>query len=142
MSGIKTGFLYSVVVLLLFLCIPEMLVKVFRPSEPNIHFEQAMPIAKTMIRIASLYVLAEAIFVALVGALRGAGDTHWTMIASVTFHWTFVPVLYGMFYILDLSAVAGWLAIVIIFLLYCLVLFRRYFSGKWKNIRVVSEPEG
>ncbi len=58
-----------------------------------------------MIRIASIYVLAEAMMVALLGVLRGAGDTHWTMIASVIFHWSFAPVLYITFNIFNLSAV-------------------------------------
>jgi MATE family multidrug resistance protein len=140
MSGIKTGILYSVAILFLFIFIPEWLVRVFSPSEPNGNFEQAVPIAKTMIRIASLYVLAEAMMVALVGALRGAGDTHWTMVASVTFHWTFVPLLAFMFYVLKMSPVAGWLALVILFLVFCLVLFMRYRGGKWKSIRVVEVP--
>jgi MATE family multidrug resistance protein len=140
MSGIKTGILYSLVILLLFLFLPEWLVMVFRPSEPNTVFDQALPIARTMIRIASLYVLAEAMMVALVGALRGAGDTHWTMIASVTFHWTFVPLLCVMFYGFNMSPVSGWLALVILFLFFCFVVFRRYRSGRWKNIRVVETP--
>ena len=140
MSGIKTGILYSVVILLLFVFIPELLVRVFSPSEPSSTFNQAVPIAKTMIRIASLYVLAEAMMVALVGALRGAGDTHWTMVASVTFHWTFVPLLAIMFYVLKMSPVAGWLALVILFLVFCFVLFMRYRGGKWRNIRVVEAP--
>ena len=140
MSGIKTGILYSVVILLLFVFIPELLVRVFSPSESSSTFNQAVPIAKTMIRIASLYVLAEAMMVALVGALRGAGDTHWTMVASVTFHWTFVPLLAIMFYVLKMSPVAGWLALVILFLVFCFVLFMRYRGGKWRNIRVVEAP--
>ncbi len=137
-SGIKTGILYSIMILILFLFIPESLARIFRPEGQNAVFAEALPMAKSMIRIASMYVLAEAIFVALIGALRGAGDTHWTMIASVTFHWTFVPLLCVLFYVLDMSAVAGWLALVILFLVFCVVMFLRYRSGKWRSIRVVE----
>jgi MATE family multidrug resistance protein len=91
-----------------------------------------------MIRIASLYVLAEAIMVAVVGALRGAGDTHFTMIIAVSAHWTFVPVVYLMLKVWHLSPVAAWLGLVIMFLIFCAVLILRYRSGKWKEIRVIA----
>ena len=138
MSGIKTGIFYSAVVLVLFVSIPESLALVFRPGDDNLVFDEALPIAASMIRIASLYVLAEAMMVALVGALRGAGDTHWTMIASVTFHWTFIPLLWVMFHVFNASAVMGWLALVIIFLVFCFALYLRYKSGKWKKMRVID----
>jgi multidrug resistance protein, MATE family len=138
MSGIKTGIFYSVVVLILFVFIPEKLAMVFRPQTHSLIFDQALPIATSMIRIATLYVLAEAMMVALVGALRGAGDTHWTMIASVTFHWTFIPLLWVMFHVFNASAVMGWLALVILFLVFCVALYLRYRGGKWKKMRVID----
>jgi MATE family multidrug resistance protein len=138
MSGIATGIFYSVVVLFLFLLIPEVLVRVFHPRGQSELFEQVVPIAKAMIRLASLYVLAEAVMVAIVGALRGAGDTHFTMMISVAAHWSFVPLLYIMLHIFSLSIVTGWLALIIVFLMFCGILVLRYRSGKWQNIRVVE----
>lgn len=138
MSGIKTGIFYSMVILLLFVLIPEQLALAFRPEAGSNAFNEALPMAKTMIRLASLYVLAEAMTVALVGALRGAGDTRWTMMATVTLHWTFVPVLALMFFVFEMSAVAGWLALIIAFLTFCIFLYKRYRSGKWKSIHVVT----
>ncbi len=138
MSGIKTGILYSVVVLILFVFIPESLAMLFRPDVSSDIFNRALPLATSMIRIASLYVLAEAMMVALIGTLRGAGDTFWTMMAAVSFHWTFVPLLWVMFYVFDLPALAGWTALVILFLVFCFALFLRYRSGRWKTLRVIE----
>ncbi len=74
MSGIKTGIYYSAIVLVLFVFIPETLANVFRPDTNTRIFDQALPIATKMIRIASLYVLAEAMMVALSRcASRGRG---------------------------------------------------------------------
>jgi len=137
MSGIRIGIWFSLMVLIAFVFFPEFLVQVFRPDVENVVFEQAAPLAVSMIRIASVYVLAEAMMVALVGALRGAGDTHWTMVASVTFHWSFIPVLYVMFNILQSSPVAAWSVLVAFFMLFCLVLFFRFRGGKWRDIRIV-----
>lgn len=138
LSGIKTGIFYSIIILILFVFIPETLVKVFQPDVPSSIFNNAIPTAVSMIRIASLYVLAEAVIVALIGALRGAGDTHFTMIASVLAHWSFVPVLYLCLHVLNLSVPFSWFVLVVFFLVFSLVLVMRFKSGKWKTIRVVS----
>ena len=55
-----------------------------------------------MLRLAGLYVLADAMMVVFSGALRGAGDTFWTMCISVGLHWL-LPVLFITLKILQLS---------------------------------------
>jgi MATE family multidrug resistance protein len=137
-SAIKTGIFYSVVILGLFVFIPEVLVRVFSPDQPGEIFEKAVPIAVTMIQIASIYVLVEAVFVAMVGALRGAGDTHFTMITSVTAHWIFVPILYVSFKVFHFSAAFGWFLLVLFFLVFATIIILRFSSGKWKTIRVIG----
>jgi MATE family multidrug resistance protein len=111
---------------------------VFAPDGFSSTFEAAVPVASNMIRIASLYVLAEAVMVALVGALRGAGDTFFTMMASVIAHWLFVPILYISLNVLHLSVELSWFLLVVFFLSFCSVLYFRFKSGKWKNIKVIG----
>ncbi len=140
MSGIRTGILYSVVILSLFILIPKALVMVFRPDVPVDIFNEAVPIAQSMIRLASLYVLLEAVLVAIVGALRGAGDTFFTMLISVGLHWLMLPAVYITLNVFKLSAVAAWLALIIVFFLGCTALIIRYLSGKWQKIKVIGQP--
>ncbi len=137
-SGVKTGMFYSVIVLIFFVFFPHWLVQIFRPEVPDEIFSQAVPIAVRMIQIATLYVLAEAMMVAFIGALRGAGDTYFTMFASVTLHWLMVPVLYFTLKVWELPVVTSWFIIVVMFLLFCLVLYFRFRGGKWKEIKVVK----
>lgn len=137
-SAIKTGILYSFVILILFLAIPEVLVRVFHPKEFSEVFENAVPLAKTMIRIASLYVLAQAVMVAMIGTLRGAGDTFYTMVISVLANWAFIPLLYISLYVLDMSVPFGWFVVVMVYLTFCYVIFRRFRTGKWKSIKVID----
>jgi len=139
LSGVKTGMFYSVIVLVFFVFFPHSLVMIFRPEHITDVFSQAVPIAVTMIQIASLYVLAESMMVAFIGALRGAGDTWFTMAASVTLHWMMVPILYVTLKVWKLPVTTSWFLIVVLFLLFCLVLYFRFNSGKWKNIKVVKE---
>jgi MATE family multidrug resistance protein len=138
-SAVKSGIFYSVVILILFVFIPETLVMVFKPNEMTDVFLNSVPIAVNMIRIAAFYVLAEAIMVALVGALRGAGDTHFTMIISVAAHWILIPVLYLSLKILNLSIEISWSILVVFYLLFGLILYLRFKSGKWKKINVIGE---
>ena len=65
--------------------------------------------------LAGLYVLADAMMVVFSGALRGAGDTFWTMCISVGLHWLLLPVLFITLKILQLSPQTAWLALVILF---------------------------
>lgn len=138
LSGIKTGIFYSIVILILFVFIPKTLVLVFQPDAPSQIFDNAFPIAISMIRIASLYVLAEAVIVAIIGALRGAGDTHFTMIVSVAAHWAFVPILYLCLNVFNMSVPFSWFILVLFFLIFSLILVLRFKSGKWKQIKVIS----
>lgn len=137
LSGIKTGIIYSAVILLLFMFMPRTLVLIFQPEVPDEVFNQAVPIAVQMVQIASLYVLVEAVMIALVGALRGAGDTHYTMMVSIITHWAFVPLLYVCLKVLNLSVPVSWFILVVFFLIFSIILVQRFRSGKWKKIRVV-----
>ncbi|MGV8090355.1 MAG: MATE family efflux transporter [Mangrovibacterium sp.] len=138
MSAIKTGMFYSVVILALFVFVPGWLVHVFRPETQSAVFDEAVPLAVSMIKIAALYVLAEAVMVALVGTLRGAGDTYFTMIASVLAHWSFVPLLYLGLKVFHFSVSLSWFLLVVFFLLFCCILVIRFRQGKWKTMRVIE----
>ena len=140
MSGIKSGWVYSSVILVLFACFPHALVNVFRPMNPDPIFIAAAPTAVFMIRLASLYVMIEAVVTVLSGTLRGAGDTFWAMCISVTLHWLLLPILAVMLHVLNLSPEAGWTAVVLTFLGFSYLFYLRYRSGRWREIRVVQTP--
>lgn len=141
LSAVKTGMVYSAIVLLFFVFFPETLVRVFHPNTQSDIFEGAVPIAKAMIQIASLYVLAQAVVVGLIGTLRGAGDTFYTMIVSVLSNWAFLPFLYLCFYVFDLSVPLGWFLVVVIYLVFCYVIYLRFKTEKWKKISVINYQE-
>jgi multidrug resistance protein, MATE family len=138
-SGLKMAWAYSSVILVLFVGLPEQLVAVFQPLEPDLIFAEAAPLATGMLRLAALYVLADAVMVVFSGALRGAGDTFWTMCISVGLHWLLLPVLLISLKILNLSPQTAWLALVVFFLSFSGVFYLRYRSGKWKTLAVLRE---
>ncbi len=138
MSGVKTGLIYSALIFVLYVFVPGILVNMFKPDGDLTVFNKAFPIAVNMLRVATIYVLADAILVAMVGALRGAGDTHWTMMAAVFVHWLAVALLYIAIKVLKLNAVMGWAAVVSCFLLFCIIFIIRFRQGKWKSMKVID----
>jgi MATE family, multidrug efflux pump len=141
MSGLKLSWIYSLVILVLFVFFPEWLVNIFRPAGEDPIFTEAAPMAVFMVRVASLYVIVEGGIVVLSGALRGAGDTFWAMVISVSLHWSLVPVLLLMLKVFDCSPETAWVVVVLEFMFFSLLFYLRYRSGKWKEIEVVGMPE-
>ena len=138
MSGLKSGWAYSACILMLFVFLPQQLVALFKPQQADAIFAEAMPMAVRMIRIASLYVMIDAVILVFSGALRGAGDTFWAMCVSVGLHWLLVAILAVLLYGLKLSPETTWLALVGIFLTFSSLFYLRYRSGKWRHIQVLQ----
>ncbi len=138
-SGIKTALVYSGIIFLLYVFTTDALVNFFKPDSPSDIFKEAFPMAKAMLRLATIYIFADAVTISFVGALRGAGDTHWTMFAFIIMHWLAVANLFVSLKILGLSAVTGWGVLVFTFLSFSLVLFLRFKQGKWKSLDIISE---
>ncbi|MBN2712981.1 MAG: MATE family efflux transporter [Planctomycetes bacterium] len=138
-SGLKMGWMYSAVILVFFFGYPHILVGMFKPAGEDQVFAEAAPLAITMIRMASLYVMIESVVVAFSSALRGAGDTFWTMCISVTLHWIMVPVMIFILKFTSAPATTAWGCGIGTFLLFSLAFYLRYRSGRWRSIKVVGD---
>jgi len=137
-AGLKMALFYSGLILLLFVSFPRQLIGIFEPEVFDPIFTQARPLAVSMLRLAAFYVLADAMMVVFSGALRGAGDTFWTMCLSVGMHWLLVLVLWGLLKVAGFSALTAWMALVCFFLVFCGLFYLRYRTGRWKTLVVVE----
>lgn len=138
-SGLKMGWIYSSMILLLFVSFPQQLVELFTPREYSELFAAAAPLAADMLRLAALYVLADATIVVFIGTLRGAGDTLWAMGLSVVMHWLMVPIVFILLVVLNLSPITAWLAFVLFFLISSGLFYLRFRYGPWKSLAVISD---
>jgi MATE family multidrug resistance protein len=137
-SGLKIGWMYSSLILVLFAVFPRHLVAMFRPGQAEGLYDQAVPMAVYMIRLASVYVMVEAVVVVFSGALRGAGDTVWAMCISLSIHWVILPIPIVMMHVLGTSPESAWTALVCAFMLLSGLFYFRYRTGRWREIRVVQ----
>ena len=134
-AGMKLGLGFSFMVLIAFITIPEILVRVFEPDAMTSVFQQAFPLAVIMLRSASIYVMIEGVLLVYSGALRGAGDTFWTMCITVGVHWILALGSWIVFKVLGLGTLAGWYTLIGLFMLFPLLLWLRW---RWLNKSYIS----
>lgn len=138
-SGLKLAWLYSFCTLVAFAVFPHPLVSVFQPRQPDPVFAGALPEAVFMLRLAALYVMADATILVFGGALRGAGDTFWAMCISVSMHWVLVIGQVIMLRGLNLSPRWTWVFLCLTLQVFSGIFYLRYRSGRWRLIQVVEE---
>ena len=64
----------------------------------------------------SSYVMADAVILVSGGVLRGAGDTRWLMVASVSLHWAMLVAQFFIIRVFEFSPKVSWIALVLLIL--------------------------
>ena len=140
MSGLKIAALYTAVTFTAFCLFPEPLVAIFRPDEADAAFAEVVPLAVFMVRLIAVYVFADAMVNVFGSALRGAGDTFWTMVLSVSGHWVLTLSAMAMIHVVKAGPRAVWMMVVVLVIGLGSAFSLRYRSGRWRTLRVVEPP--
>ena len=136
-SGLKLGCIYCFMILLAFEILPHTLVGMFaNDSDPL--FAQAAPIAVNMIRIAGVYVMANAFMLVFTGVLRGSGDTLWPMCAAISVNWLALGATFFMLHVFGSSPLWAWFSFAALFLIYTFLYLWRFKKGKWQTMRIIE----
>ena len=72
------------------------------------------------------------------GALRGAGDTRWLMVASVTLHWAMLVAQFFIIQVFVLSPRVSWIAFVLMILAIAVVYGLRLRGSRWRDPEVLA----
>jgi MATE family multidrug resistance protein len=112
------------------------LVEVFAP--PSGDFSAIRTLSAWMMIGLSSYVLADAVILVSGGILRGAGDTRWLMIASVTLHWAMLVAQFFIIQIFKLSPKVSWIAFVVMILAIAVIYALRLRYGRWRDPDVLE----
>ncbi|MGV8154863.1 MAG: MATE family efflux transporter [Alkaliphilus sp.] len=71
------------------------------------------------------------------GALRGAGDTRSVMVITALRIWTlFVPITYVLIHFYGQGIISVWIAEIISFVVFCIIIHLRFASKKWSRIEI------
>ncbi len=140
-SGLLSALCYTLIVFALFVSIPRVLVGVFTPDLPGLDYSAVFPRAVFMLRLASLYLVFDAMMLVFGGALRGAGDTRWVMCMSVFLHWLLAVTCWVQVRVLRASPETVWVVFVALVTLMGCVFFARFRTGHWKRMTVLEGGE-
>jgi Na+-driven multidrug efflux pump len=125
-----------------FMCVlfevhPEFLVSIFAPGESMNPATREM--AVNFLRMAGLFVLADGFFILYGNAIRGAGDTRYCMIAMAVNGWCVFAIPCIVAYKLGAGYYTLWGILVFSVFSIAAILYLRYRTGKWKNMKVIEE---
>jgi MATE family multidrug resistance protein len=135
--GLRVAWSYAGSMVILFVAGAPLLVRFF--SRGFTEADRAiLPLAETLLRLAALYTLADATQVVFSGALRGAGDTRWVMVASGILHWIMASAALVFIRVLALPPVSVWLFFILFVISLGVSMFLRHRGGKWEKIRLVE----
>jgi len=122
---------YGAVLAILYSTFRYPLVEVFAP--PSGDFAAIRELSAFMMIGLSSYVMADAVIIVSGGILRGAGDTRWLMVASVSLHWAMLVAQFFIIRVFELSPRVSWIAFVALILAIALVYALRLRSGRWRD---------
>jgi MATE family multidrug resistance protein len=142
-SSLKIALLYMGSMGVLFILFPEQLLSLFRSSKGET--EQFLPMiayGRRILLLIAFYGFFDAMNIIFSGALKGAGDTRFTMWAAVIVAWLFfVPPIYMIVEVFKQGVLLAWgwatIYIIAIGTVFCL----RFRSGKWKEIDLLARKE-
>ena len=135
--GLRLAWSYAGVMALIFVSSAPALVGVFSQGF-RAGDEQILPLARTLLRLAALYTLADATQVVFSGALRGAGDTKWVLIISGVLHWVMAIGAFLLIRVISAPPVGVWFFFIGFILSMSAAMFLRYRRGAWEKMRLVE----
>jgi MATE family multidrug resistance protein len=130
-SGFILSLAYAGVLVVVFLVFRMDLVNVFRT--PGTEFDAIAELAGQMMIGLCTYMLADALIMVAGGTLRGAGDTRWVMVTSITLHWLMVVAQYYAVVELKLEPLVSWWILVGMILSLALAYMWRLLGGRWRQ---------
>ncbi|MBN2440307.1 MAG: MATE family efflux transporter [Spirochaetales bacterium] len=140
LSVLKLTYVYASIMVLLFVLGADLLVSVFSMGF-SADDQAVLPLARIMLRLAAIYLLADGTQIVFGGGLRGAGDTRWVMYISVGLHVMMALGTYVMIKILHIQPIGVWLYFIGFVLSLGVSMFLRYKTNRWQKIKMVNHEE-
>ncbi|MEE2710371.1 MAG: MATE family efflux transporter [Gemmatimonadota bacterium] len=130
-SALKLAIACMVLVGLTFLLFPAQVIAFFNDDPDVIRY------GRQGLIFAAFFQAFDALAVVLIGSLRGAGDTRWTMIAALIGAWViFLPLTYYLAITVRLDFFGAWLAATVYICGLGIACYYRFRQGAWKQMTI------
>lgn len=140
-SGCQLLIAYILIIDLIFIFAPDFVLAPFMASEQDPASQQLVfGYGQTLLKIVAAYLFFDALYMVFSGALRGAGDTRFMMLAIgiVSPFCLILPVYIGIEFF-QISITTAWLWVLLFITVLFLLSALRYRHGIWKKMLVIEE---
>lgn len=130
---------YMLLFAAIYLAIPELILSPFLQAEDQLPFEEIRPLVVELLRFVAVYTLFDAMAIVFGSAIRGAGETRFSMIFTVLTSWCLMvlPTLWAIRSGQGLKTC--WLAATTFIIVLGTGFMLRYMQGKWKSVPLIGE---
>lgn len=122
---------YSATLALVYIVFRYPLVELFAP--PTGDFSDIRALSAFMMVGLSCYTMADAIILVSGGVLRGAGDTRWLMVVSVSLHWAMLVAQFFVIRVFGIGPKVSWVVLVLLILAIAAAYLSRLVGGRWRD---------
>jgi MATE family multidrug resistance protein len=151
-SGFAVAWSFMALVGLTYVLLPDLYVWTFRPDEADPNWPQVAALVPILLRFVAVYCLVDSMGVVFGFALKGAGDTRFVTIASVSLAWPLMvlPTVVGLAAWSPVSPswldwydngkvywAWSWITLYVICLAFVFLI--RFRQGRWKGMRVIED---
>ena len=130
-SGFLVALGYSGALAVIFLVFRTSLVAVFDNGADD--FAAIIELGSLMMLGLVTYMMADATILISGGALRGAGDTRWIMVTSISVHWIMLLVQYLVIVVYKLPPLVSWWVFVAMLLVLAALYLGRLLGKSWRS---------
>lgn len=135
-AALLIGLLYSGSWLVGYLTVPDLMISLYEFDNNSSDSQQAIDIARGLLKFVAIYVVLDATQLIVAGALRGAGDTWFVLAAG--FAASATALLIGITWEPAENALHWWWWMVTLWIwLLASVMIARFLQGRWKKMRMV-----
>jgi MATE family multidrug resistance protein len=136
-AGFLLGATYSGTLAALFVIYREALLSVF--ATPGSDFTPILAVGAPMMVGMATYAVADAVILVSSGVLRGAGDTRWLMLTSVTIHVIMLAIQLLVILVLNLGPLHSWWVFVFMLLTKAGICLARVLGGRWRSAERLAD---
>jgi len=134
-TAMRIAIVYMFLMGLVFAVFGKLLIRLMFSSDPEV-----LALGHKLLMLAALFQGFDAINITASGALRGAGDTLWMAVVTFFFaYFFFLPLSMILAFPFGLGAVGAWVGATAYIIGLSGFLFTRFYSGRWREIRIFSE---
>lgn len=137
-TAFQLGIAYVLCISSLYVFAPRLLLMAHAAHADPAQFEQVAALTIVLLRFVALFCLFDATNIVFVNAIKGAGDTRFVMITTVSLACSAVAATWIATEYFGFGILGTWTIITIWIFLLGAIFFARFMQGTWRSMRVIE----